>query len=128
MDKVEINKNKIIQYLISLVVSIIASLFLIIIFALFIKWFSLKDSVISPINMVIKAISILLGLVFVFKIDKSKGLIKGVCFGVIYSILAFVIFSILAGAFSLGVSIILDMVFCGVAGGILGVLLVNMKR
>ena len=52
---------------------------------------------------------------------------KGLCFGVCYVVLAFVIFSVLAGSFSVGVSFALDLAFAGLLGGIVGIVKVNKK-
>ena len=53
-------------------VSIIVSLALILIFALLIKWFNLSDAVITPANIIIKIISIAIGVLFVCKDGKIK--------------------------------------------------------
>lgn len=108
-------------------ISIITSLILIIIFALCIKWFTLKDTVITPINMVIKTVSIFLGMLILLK-ERKNGLAKGVIFGALYSLLAFIIFSLLLGSFSFGINMLVDFIFCAIVGGLSGIILVNIKK
>lgn len=127
MNSKVLDKNKIMPYVIGGIVSIIASLLLIILFALLIKWFSLPNSIITPVNLVIKAVSIFIGLNFVLK-DKTKGLIKGAIFGSVYCAFAFIVFSILAGTFSIGISFLLDLLYTVSVGGVIGIILVNIKK
>ena len=122
----ESKKKEISLYIFGGTVSIISSLALIILFAFIIKWFALSDSIISPVNMLIKAISILLGLILILK-NRKGGLVKGCLFGVTYSLIAFIVFSILSGAFTFTSKILLDCLYCAVVGGLIGIIIVNIK-
>lgn len=107
------------------VVALIISLALVILFAFCFKWFSLPDGIIAPITFVIKGLSVLFGALIAVK--GSRGLIKGVLFGVTYYALSYVIFSILAGSFSFALTSLLDLAFSAILGGIVGIIKVNRK-
>lgn len=104
------------------------SLILILIFAFIIKIIGISDNLISPINQVIKTISILIGIIFALKDKQEKGLICGVVTGLIYTIIAFVVFSILNGCFAFDKSLFNDILFGAIAGAICGILTVNLKH
>lgn len=108
-------------------ISIIVSLVLILVFALFIKWFDWGDAVITPANIVIKIISIAIGVLFVCK-DGRVGVIRGSILGALYIVLCFLVFSLLNGSFAFSMSIVYDLFLGLVAGAVLGVIVVNLKR
>lgn len=120
------NNNIVFDFIKGAIVAILISLGLVVLFAFCIKWFSLSDAVIAPVTFVIKGLSVLFGAMIAVKGD-SKGLVKGVGFGAIYICFAFVIFSILSGSFSIGLTSLLDLVFSVVLGGIVGIVKVNKK-
>lgn len=109
--------------LIALSISLVGILF----FAFIIKLFGLTDGWIKPINQIIKAVSILIGVFFALKKDKQKGLIKGLMIGLVYTLLAFVVFSILNGSFSIDKSLLTDVLFGAIMGAICGIIAVNLK-
>ena len=82
----------IVDYLKGLIVALLLSLGLIILFAFSLDWFNIKDVFIPAITLLIKGISVLIGSIIAIKGD-SKGLLKGAAFGMIYIVLAFMIFS-----------------------------------
>ena len=118
------NSNVLVSFLKGLVVSMLVSFALIILLALSLKWFSLDEKFISPINLAIKTISVVAGACIAVK-GESKGLIKGVIFGLLYVLLAFVSFSALAKSFSVDLSLLLDILFASIAGWIVGIIKVN---
>ena len=107
------------------VVALIISLALVILFAFCFKWFSLPDNIIVPVTFAIKGLSVLFGALLAVR--GSRGLIKGMLFGALYYLLSFVIFSVLAGSFSFGVTSLLDLAFAVILGGIVGIIKVNRK-
>ena len=110
-------------------VSVSISLVLILLFALFIKFLNINESWILPINQIIKIVSIFFGVLFAFNSrNKNKGFLKGITVGIIYTILAYSVFSILAGEFSFSLTSLTDMLFGGLIGGISGIIVVNMKK
>lgn len=118
--------NVVFDFLKGLIVATLISLGLVILLAFCINWFEIKDSYLSPLTLLIKGISIVVGTVIAVR-GESKGLLKGICFGIIYIVFAFVIFSILSSSFKLGLSSLLNVLFASLLGGIVGIIKVNKK-
>lgn len=118
------SENIIFDFLKGLIISALCSLIFVVLFAFLIKWFDIADSYLNLITIIIKALSVIIGSLFAIK-GKSKGLFKGVCFGLLYVIVAFVIFSFLAGTFAMGLGFLLDLAFAALLGGIVGIIKVN---
>lgn len=116
-------KNVIKGTLIALVVSLIS----ILLFALIIKFTNMSNNLISPINQVIKILSIFIGVMFALKHNKSKGLVNGLLIGLFYTTVAFIIFSLLNKNFCFDKSLFNDLIFGGIAGIICGIISVNLK-
>lgn len=111
----------------SLFVSLIITFASIIIFAFIIKWAQLEDSIITPVNLVIKALSVLLGVIILNR-KSSRKLLNGALFGVFYTMISFLIFSCLAGEFIFGLGLLADFGFnimVGVAASFLSALRKN---
>lgn len=111
----------------SSILAVTISLILILIFALVIRFFDISDKLISPINQAIKILSIFFGCLIGLK-SSTKGLIKGIIIGFIYILLSYIIFSILSGTISFGVSSIIDILFACIVGGLSGMLAVNIRK
>lgn len=110
--------------LIALSVSIIG----ICIFAFVLRFLDISTNLINPINQVIKIVSILIGTLLGLKKVKEMGLVSGFLIGVLYTFLAFVLFSALNGCFVFDATLLTDMLFGGIAGAIGGVVAVNFKN
>lgn len=108
-------------------ISVSVSLVLILIFALLIKFLNIPDKFIQPVNQAIKIISIFVGCYFALKNSPKKGFVTGALIGVIYTILAYLIFSLLGNTFTITVTIFVDILFSLIIGSICGVFLVNKK-
>lgn len=104
------------------------SLIAILLFAILIRFTNIPDSFIKPINQVIKVFSILIGVILGARINPSKGLKMGFFTGVLYSILAYLIFSLLSMSFSFDMTNIIDLIFAGLIGAISGVFAVNITN
>ena len=128
MDKVKIKNSMWWGVFRGAFIAVSLSLVLILIFALLIKFLNISEALILPINQVIKIVSIFVGTIFTFGANKSKGFVKGLLIGVIYTILAYLVFSILAGQFSFTLTSFSDMLFGGLIGGISGIIVVNIKK
>ena len=124
---VEKNYGGIAAFVKGLIVAFIITFSCIILFAFIIKLACLNDSIISPINLVIKALSVFVGS-FVFVKKSNRGLIKGVLFATVYTLVAFIIFSILVGSFNFSFGLVLDLLFTSAVGGFAGIIGVNTKR
>lgn len=121
------NKNFLASIIKSSVYAVSITLIAILIFALLIRFANIPDSVITPVNQVIKVISLLIGCFIGLK-RSNKGFLKGILIGLFYVILSFIIFSIISGSFSFGWGNVLDIVFSMLIGGISGVIAVNFKK
>lgn len=110
--------------LIALCVSLVG----ILIFGFCLKFTSLSDKLITPINQVIKGLSIFLGVLFGLKKQKEMGLVSGLLIGIIYTMLAFVVFSLLNGSFNFDRTLLNDVIFGTIIGGICGIICVNIKK
>ncbi len=85
-------------------------------FAFVLKFTPLSESLISPINQGIKIFSIALGCFVLSKKVKSRTWLWGAILGVCYTLLSFIIFSILDGEFSFNLSLLTDCLFAAVIG------------
>lgn len=119
-----LSNNLILDFLKGIIIALLLSLGLIILFAFSLKWFNIPDSFIPSFTLAIKGISVLIGSIFAVK-GESKGLIKGFGFGAIYIVFAFIIFSVLSGGFNFSFNSLLDMLFAGLLGGMVGIIKVN---
>lgn len=126
-DVISKDKINIFKMVVSTFVAVVSSLGFILLFALFIKWFDLSDSLIKPINIVIKIISIAIGVIIATR-DGKLGIKKGAIIGASYVILCYLVFSALLGSFSLNLSNLWDILFGIISGGILGAIFVNLKK
>lgn len=121
------NKNTFLNYLKGALVALSTTLILILLFAVLVRFLNISDSWIFPINQVIKVISLTLGLSLMLK-DKEKGFVKGLILGIIYYLLSFVIFSILQAKFSISIKNLYDFLLTTFASGLIGIILVNIKK
>lgn len=121
------NNNSILAVLKGSIIALVISLLSILAFAFIIKLTGLNDNLIKPINQVIKVLSIFIGCLLAFKKDGEKTLIKGGIIGVLYIILAFVLFSILNGGFDFSAGIFLDILF-GLIVGVICAVVCNLFR
>lgn len=104
------------------------SLILVLVFAFLLKFTDVPDSIITPVNQVIKGVSIFLGVFIGLKRSKELGLVSGLLIGFIYTIVAFLVFSALSASFSIDVTLLTDIVFGAIIGAICGIICVNIKK
>lgn len=109
-------------------IAISVSLVLILLFALLIRFTGLPDSAIMPVNQLIKVISLFFGIRIALKTNRQKGWLKGLIIGLIYTILAYLVFSILSGKFNINFTSFNDLIFGTLLGGIIGIILINIKK
>lgn len=109
-------------------ISLCFSLIGILIFAFILRFTSISDKLILPINEVIKGISVFLGIFIGFKKEKKMGLLGGFVIGVIYTIIAFLAFSTLNGNFIFDRTLLNDLIFNSILGAICGIICVNLKK
>lgn len=109
-------------------VAVSTTLILILLFALIVRFFNVSDKWIFPINQVIKVISLILGVIVILKSSREKGFVRGLILGLAYFILSFVIFSILQSSFKIGIKNIYDLILTTLMGGLIGIIVVNIKK
>lgn len=122
------NKNFILALLKGTFVSLLISLVGILIFALFLKFVDINDGWIMPINQIIKVVSIFFGVKLMVKYSEGKGFAKGLVLGLVYTIFAFIIFSLLSSSFVFDVTLLFDTLFGAIIGIICGIICVSTKR
>lgn len=118
-------KGDVLDTLKAVLFATLVSLALVLIFAIVIRFANVQNSVIMPVNIAIKILSVLLGVLLSFK-HRQNGLLKGAIAGLAYMLFTFLIFSALQGFKDVKFSWI-DLVTLPVAGALSGILAVNIK-
>jgi len=121
-------RNKIKNIITGTLLSLSITLILILAFAFIIKLTNLSDKFIFPINQLIKILSLFFGVLISLKKSNEKGFLKGSLIGLAYFSLSFVIFSILQGDWSFVLSNLYDLLLTTLMGGIIGIIIVNIKK
>ncbi|MCL2062120.1 MAG: TIGR04086 family membrane protein [Firmicutes bacterium] len=114
----------------AVVVAVIISLAAILLLALLIRLLNISTNAIPIINQVIKGVSILVACLICLRLPRN-GWLRGLIVGIVYVLLAFVIFSLLNGAqFTFGLNVLNDIALGAVSGLISGIIsnLVRSKK
>ena len=109
-------------------VALSVSLVCILLFAVLLKFFDMSDMGIKIANQVIKIVSVALGVGVSLKRDKKNGIAKGLLIGVLYTVVSYLVFSLLTSSFVFSKTIIFDTLFLGLSGMIFGIIFVNIKK
>lgn len=125
MEKAKLIKNDVADVLKAVLFATLISLGLVLIFAIIIRFASVENKVIMPVNIAIKIISVFVGVLIGFK-QAQNGLLKGAIAGLTYMLLTFLIFSALNGFKDVKFSWI-DLITLPLAGAISGIITVNIK-
>lgn len=104
------------------------SLVLVLLFAFALKYIAIPVTAIRPVNQAIKGISVFVGVFFALKKIQRMGFLHGLLIGFAYTVLAFLVFSILDGSFVFSKTLINDLLFSGIIGAVCGILAVNVLR
>ena len=120
------NGNMLANFIKGLIISMLITFTLIIVLAFSLKWLSIDEKYITPLNLAIKVLSVLIGSSVAVK-GNNKGLLKGLVFGFLYITIAFLSFSLLANTFMIDLSLLLDLVCTCIAGGLVGIFKVNAR-
>ena len=126
LDKSELSAN-LIRVLKGSITSIIITLILLFIFAILLTYTSLQENVISPVVIVITAISILIGSSISTLKIKKNGLLNGGLVGIIYILTIYIISSLTGSGFACNINTIIMMVSSVIAGMIGGIIGVNLN-
>ena len=125
--KTDENKGSALAYVKATLVSIVLTLLLILVFAFVLKFTSLSDKFVTPVNLVIKAVSLIIGTLVLTK-SGSNGLVKGLILGIIFSVVSYLIFSLMLMKFSFSIGQLIDVGFCALVGAVAGAISVNLKK
>lgn len=118
-------RTHVFQVLKSVLAAVLISLFFVLLFTVIIQLFALPAEVIKPVNQVFKILAIVAGGLLFIRGD--KGLIKGAIYGLAAVILTFLLFGAISGSLSVSWKFPLEILLGAVAGGITGVIAVNIK-
>ena len=111
METKKLNFTGLFSIIKSCLLGIIFTLAGIVIFAVVLKFVDVPLNAVGYINNVIKALSIFIMVLVLKKGNGEKLLLKAIFGGIIYTILSFIIFSILNGSVSFNLSIVYDLIF-----------------
>jgi len=118
---------KIMPYFAGSLVSILCALGLILAFAILIRYVGVSNSLITPVNISIKIVSIAIGVAVATK-DGTKGLLKGAAIGFCFILLSNCVFAIISKTFVFGLSFLTDIAFAVSVGMVCGILSVNIRK
>ena len=118
--------------LISLVKGVCAGLCVamvsILLFAFVLRFTNVSDKLITPVNQVIKGVSIFFGVFVGLGKLKKNGLLYGLLIGLLFTVVAFLVFSLLDGTFCFDRTFLNDLIFGSIIGAICGIICVNLKK
>lgn len=125
MENMQISDNKYISNILrGIGISLITTLVLLMVFAVFLTYTNIQETTINPVIMIITAISILIGSSLGNLKIRKNGLINGAIIGASYIIVIYLISSILNWKFSLNIQSLIMIsvsIIFGILGGIIGV-------
>lgn len=125
MEDFRVDENKpFINILKGIGISLLSTLILLIIFSIVLTYTNISENTISPVIMIITAISILIGSSICTINIKKNGLLNGGLVGGLYILLIYLISSLLNWHFTLNIQSIIMIavsVIFGILGGIIGV-------
>ena len=104
--------------------SVCVMLFCVLAFALIYGAAGLTNTVIKPVNQVIKVLAIFVGTV---RFRGDKGLLRGAVIGVLTIAVSYLLFALIGGIRLIGVGFLFDLIFGLAAGGLSGAISVNLK-
>ena len=124
----KLNLNLIASILKSSLIGVVVSILLVLLFAFVLKFVDLNPSMISLIDQIIKVLSIIVSVLVINRQDGENLLIKALLVGAMYSIITFVVFSILNGGINFSIAILTDIIFSALVGGVSAILLNIIKK
>ena len=124
----KINLTTIINVLKASLVGVVVSILLVLLFAFVLKFVDLNSGTISLVDQIIKVLSVFIAIVMLNKANDESLLLKGILVGAVYSIITFIVFSILNGGFNVGLGVLTDIAFSALVGGVSAILLNIVKK
>ncbi len=124
---IKMTKRDFLEMFLGVLFSVIISLLAVIIFAVIVKYANLSTKVVGIVNIFLKIFSIFFGSLIALKSGR-KGLFKGCIIGLFFSLVSYLIFSLINGSFAINPLTAFDILSCLVAGLLSGVFAVNVRR
>ena len=110
-------------------VGIVTTLIGIVFFAIVLKFADFSSTIINYVNNVIKTLSIFIMVLCLKRRGEDKLLIKSIIAGTLYSLLSFIVFSIINGGFDFNLSLLYDLLFAVIVSVIAAVIInITFKR
>lgn len=103
--------------------AVVVTLLFILGFALLVQLTGISNNVIAPVMQVVKVICIFVAVAIAIKPAKSKGWLYGALVGLLYMVLTFLIFAMIDGKFTVGISALSDLLFQVLVGMVSAVIL-----
>lgn len=128
MKKLKLDFSKVGLYVKVALIGIVSTLVGVLIFSVVLKFIDVSSKAISYINDLIKGLSIFVMVLCLKKASENNLLIKAIITSVIYSILCYIVFSILNGKLVFNMSLIYDILFGAVVAVIVSVIVNILKR
>lgn len=108
--------------------ALLAAVLYVLLFALVIKLFHVKENALPVANQVAKVVFLLLGTWMAVRRHPENGWLRGGLTGGLYVVLSFILFSLVEGNWTMGWSFLSDLIMGIVVGAIGGILLVNLFK
>ena len=124
--KMNFKKSDMLDVVKSVLIAVVTCLILVLVFAMIMKFAELPEGVIMPVNIMIKCISVVTGVLFGVKVAEH-GAIKGLMSGVLFVLVTYLLFSVINSDFSLNMMSLVDGIIMIIQGTITGVIVVNIK-
>lgn len=124
--KLKFDKSDLIDIVKSSLIAIVSSLVLILVFAMIVKFAGIEDNYIVVINMIIKSLSVVLGILFGVK-QAKLGAIKGLASGLLFVLLSYILFAIINLDAKIDVMMLIDSAILIAESLIAGIIAVNIK-
>ena len=124
----KINLTTIVNILKASLIGVVVSILLVLLFAFVLKFVDLGSGTIALVDQIIKVLSVFIAILMINRTNNENLLLKGTLIGAIYSIITFVVFSILNGGFNFGLGIFTDIAFSALVGGVSAILLNIIKK
>lgn len=111
----------------SVLYALIICLILILVFSVILKEFELSDGVLAPVAQVIKAVSILLGVLFGMR-ERKNAAVRCIAAGALFGAVSIMLFSLITQKNIMAMSSLVDIGLCAAAGLLCSIAVVIIKK
>lgn len=125
--KINFGKSDLIDIIKSSLIAVVTSLVLILIFAIIIKFTGIPDNIIMVINLIIKSLSMVAGMLFGVKTARM-GALKGLISGLLFVGVSYALFAIINMDATFSITMLIDSAIIVAEGLIAGIIAVNVKE